>query len=70
VNVTPIWTADRNRLESPRSFATARPRPPRSASAVTWPGRSATSAISAAAKNPPTSTNTSTSAMFSATSTP
>ena len=52
-SVTPIWTADRNRLGFPASLAARWPRLPRRASDRIWPSRSDTSAISAAAKKPP-----------------
>ena len=51
--VTPICTADRNRLGSWASRAARWPRLPRFISERTWPSRSETRAISAAAKNPP-----------------
>ena len=54
--VTPICTADRNRLGSRAREATDVPRPPACSSRSTWPGRSETSAISVAANTPPTST--------------
>ena len=52
-SVTPIWTADRNRLGFCASLAARWPRLPRLASERTWPSRSDTRAISAAAKKPP-----------------
>ena len=66
--VTPIWTVDRNRLGSCASRAARWPRLPRLASARTWPSRSETSAISAAAKKPPISTMTRTMRMSQPTS--
>src|SRR5215212_155425 len=52
-SVTPICTADRNRLGSPVNWAISRPRLPRRASCLTWLSRSDTNAISAAANTPP-----------------
>src|SRR5829696_6325766 len=63
-SVTPTWTAARNRLGSPTSLASRSPRAPRSVSALTWLSRNETSAISAAEKHPPSSTNASTSRAF------
>ena len=51
--VTPICTAERNRLGLPVSRSIARPRLPLPASWRTWDSRRVTSAISAAAKTPP-----------------
>ena len=61
--VTPIWTEDRNRLGSCASFAARWPRLPRCRIERTCPSRSETRAISAPAKNPPTSTMASTTTM-------
>ncbi len=52
--VTPICTAERKRLGSRASEATAWPRPPWLSRRSTWPERSETSAISVAANTPPT----------------
>ena len=57
-SVTPICTAEKNRFGSCASFAARCPRLPRLASALTWPSRSETSAISEAEKNPPMDTMT------------
>ena len=57
-NVTPIWTAERNRLGFSCSRATSRPRRPRCPSCLTWLPRSDTKAISAAANTPPMAMNT------------
>ena len=54
--VTPICTADRNRLGSWASLAARWPRRPRWVSRRIWPSRSETRAISAPANNPLTST--------------
>src|SRR6266487_2419598 len=51
--VTPICTAEKNRFGSWASRAARWPRLPRLASALTWPSRSETRAISEPAKNPP-----------------
>jgi len=56
-SVTPICTADRNRFGWAARLATAAPRLPRVLSARTCESRSDTSAISAAAKIPPTRMN-------------
>jgi len=60
-SVTPTCTAARNRLGSPTSLASRSPRAPCSVSDLTWLSRSETSAISAAEKQPPSSTKRSTS---------
>ena len=52
-SVTPICTAEKNRFGSCASLAAFWPRLPRLASALIWPSRSETRAISEAAKNPP-----------------
>ena len=62
-SVTPICTADRNRLGSWASRAARWPRLPRFMRVRICPSRSETRAISAAAKNPPTSTMSRTSTM-------
>src|SRR6478735_5458192 len=59
--VTPICTAERNRLGSRAREATACPRPPWVSSRSTCPERSETSAISVAANTPPTRMNARTS---------
>ena len=59
--VTPICTAERNRLGSRARVATACPRPPWVSRRSTCPERSETSAISVAANTPPTRMNASTS---------
>src|SRR5947207_5511369 len=51
--VTPICTAEKNRFGSWASRAARWPRRPRLDSALTWPSRSETRAISEPAKNPP-----------------
>ena len=51
--VTPICTAEKNRFGSCASRAARWPRRPRLDSALTWPSRSETRAISEPAKNPP-----------------
>ncbi len=64
VEVTPIWTAPRNRFGSAVSFATTAPRRPDSASARTWPSRSDTSEISAATNSASIRINSSTMPML------
>src|SRR6478752_333465 len=51
--VTPTWAAARNRFGSACRAATFSPRRPRWASALTWPSRSDTSAVSDPEKKPP-----------------
>ncbi len=57
-SVTPICTAEKNRFGSLASRAVRWPRLPRLASALIWPSRSETRAISEAEKKPPMHTMT------------
>ena len=61
--VTPICTAERNRLGLPVRRSMARPRLPRPASCRTWLSRRVIRAISAAAKVPPMTMKTAMRAM-------
>ena len=61
--VTPICTAEKNRFGSSASRAAFWPRLPRLVSALTWPSRSETRAISEPEKNPPMHTMTRTTMM-------